>query len=149
MSKGNDYIVPAIAVGAGVYFYNDLKKLFATDRGANNAVAQEVLTADYFSPDFWKKGGSGTLLLTVASAQEICKRLYKAKGFLWDDQDVIFAIFKTFKTKSQVSFVTMHFANMYNKDLPKYILGGNLDTEGAYELAQIKKIVDPLPNFRA
>jgi hypothetical protein len=43
----------------------------------------------------------------------------------------------------------MHFANMYNKDLPKYILGGNLDTEGAYELAQIKKIVDPLPNFRA
>lgn len=149
MSRNTDYIVPAIAIGAGIYFYKDLKKLFTTDRGENNATAQEVLIADYFSPDFWRKGGLGTLLLTVASAKEIAKKIYNAKGFLWDDQDVLFAVFKSFKTKSQISFVAMTFANMYNKDLPKYILGSNLDTEGAYELTQIKKIVDPLPNFRA
>lgn len=140
---------PVIIVGGGLIFFNQLKNFFGFSvREENNQTAQQTITANYFDPKFWRTGGDGTLILKQSSAEKFAKQVKDAKGILWDDQDELFAVFKSMKTKSQVSYLSMVFSDLYKKDLPTYILGNNLDTEGAAELVKIKSIVDPLPKYK-
>lgn len=143
-----DQYLPFILV-AGVVFagYKLLQKIglvkTAADAAAANA-ASSLQTANYFSTDFYKKGGAGTMILTAEASDYLAKAVYDSKGWFNDDEDKLYGVFKSLKTKSQVSFLADVFYQKYRRDMISYISSFLNDSE----LYKLKNIIDPLPNYR-
>lgn len=141
-------IMPYVIIG-GVIFagYKLLQKIglvkTAADAAASNAAAS-LQNANYFSPDYYKTGGAGTLILTAAASDFLAKSIYDSKGIFNDDEDKLFGVFKSLKTKSQVSFLAEVFYRKYKRDMIAYINSFLNDKE----MLTLKNIVDKLPNYK-
>lgn len=105
---------------------------------------QQLSTGNYFDPDFYKKGGTGTLLLTVSGATNLAKIIYDAKGIINDDEAAVYGVFQSLKTRSQVSFLAEVFFKIYKKSLLAYLQSFLNDSE----LAVVAKICNKLPDFK-
>jgi hypothetical protein len=105
---------------------------------------QQLSTGNYFDPDYYKKGGAGTLLLTVSGATNLSKIIYDAKGILNDDEAAVYGVFQSLKAKSQVSFLAEVFFKTYKKSLLAYLQSFLNDTE----LAIVAKICNKLPDYK-
>lgn len=107
-----------------------------------------------FSPTFWQKGPTGTLLLYEATAQKFVYDIYHALGFWHDDFDTIYGIFQTMKTKSQVSYLADKFQKRYNVGLLSFLNDGNstlsLPWDGLRNsnLSKIIDLVNSLPDYK-
>lgn len=106
-----------------------------------------------FSASFYKYGGTGTKLLTVAAADQYAARLYNAMGYVYDDEAAVFSVFRSLKTKSQVSFLCERFRIKYGVDLLEFLKRGKNQFNAASglnndELATIINIVNKLPNYK-
>lgn len=143
MAKQTDLLpigLIAIAVVVGIPLF----KLTGIIPGRNEGNANAVVGANYFDPKWYKTGGSGTYLLNSASATLLAKNIYDSKGYFNDDEDKLFGVFKSLKTKSQVSYLAEFFYKKYSKDLVAYLQTFLNDDE----MARLKKIIDPLPNYK-
>lgn len=69
--------------------------------------------------------------------------IIKAKGFLNDNEVLVFTVFKNFKSKFQVYYFSEFFKSYQKKDLISF-LSDFLDTS---ELNTINNIINKLPNF--
>jgi len=106
-----------------------------------------------FSPNFWKIGPAGRLLLTSASSDNFTKRIYDAFGAFTDDEAAVYPVFRQLKSKSQVSYLSDKFQQKYNTDLLTYLqkgyssynLASGLSVE---ELQIIFSIVNSLPKYK-
>ena len=113
------------------------------DDKAEEAAFQQLANSNAFDPDFWKKGGSGTLILTAAGSASYAEIIYKADK-INDDEAAVYGVFEALKTKSQVSYLSQKFFERYRKSLKGY-LGDFLDSS---ELAKVATIVNKMPNYR-
>lgn len=107
-----------------------------------------------FSSAFYKYGGAGTALLTVASADQYAKRIYDAMGYLTDDEAAVYSVFRSMKTQSQVSFLCERFRIKYGLDLLEFLKKGKNQYNAASglnsdELATVINIVNRLPKYKA
>jgi hypothetical protein len=105
---------------------------------------QQLSTGNYFDPDFYKKGGAGTMLLTMSAASSYAKIIYDAKGILNDDEAAVYGVFQSLKTRSQVSFLSEVFFKTYKKSLIAYLMSFLNDSE----LAIVAKICNRLPDYK-
>ena len=100
-----------------------------------------------FSPRYYKQFKKATLL-NNASAKSLSKKIYDSLGNLTgDDETAIYGVFRSLKSKTQVSYLAETFQGLYGKDLfgflrnaGKYYYGGLNDTE----LGIVLNIVDKL-----
>lgn len=94
---------------------------------------QEVENAsgskDYWNPNWWNlpvdqfpiKGVKSVQLLTQAAAKDSVNKLWDATGFFNDDEEAIYAVFRSLKYKSQVSFLAYWFNALKGKDLYQWL----------------------------
>lgn len=106
-----------------------------------------------FSPNFYKSGGVGTLLLTLANRQNYAKRIYDALGVFTDDESAVFSVFRQLKSQSQVSHLAEYFTQKYKTDLLDYLKRGYSSWNPASglsseELQIILNIVNNLPKYK-
>ena len=109
--------------------------------------------ANPFSSAFYKYGGAGTALLTVATADNYAKRIYNAMGWLTDDEAAVYSVFRSLKTQSQVSFLAERFRIKYGTDLLEFLKKGKNQFNAASglnsdELATVINIVNKLPKYK-
>jgi len=142
----NGTLLAVGGISALAYFgvLNPLLKLFGIKESDASKKVKDLDTADYFNPNFWRKGGVGTLIINAAGAQGYTKLIYDSKGTFNDDEAKLYGVFRALKTKSQVSYLAMKFQERYSKGLYEYIK--NFLNDG--ELVTLKNILDPLPNFK-
>lgn len=139
---------------AGLILVRRIMVNFGLAKGAGERRAEQA-QEDPGSPwkgAFWKRGGTGTLLLTVAQADNYSTKIYEALNWYSDDEDTVIGIFNSLKTKSQVSWLAEKFFIKYNKDLLQWLKEGSdlfpWNGLGSDELQRILNIVDKLPNYR-
>jgi hypothetical protein len=101
-----------------------------------------------FNPNYWKNKNSK--ILTNAASTQFVNQIWDSVGWLNDDFERVFGIFKMLKTKSQVSYLAMKFLELKQKDLLTWLLGGGLfsypaDRFSSEEVGQIVAYVNNLP----
>jgi|694.fasta_scaffold12328_9 hypothetical protein len=109
-----------------------------------NDAMKELSSSDYFDPDYWRKGGAGTLLIKNDTANLLAERLYNAKGIFNDNESAVYGVFQLLKTRSQVSYLAMIFYQKYNKSMLTYLLEFLNDQE----MLTVAKITNKLPNYK-
>lgn len=143
-----------LASGAVVLVFLGGRKIFealgliksADDKKSEAEIKEAILNlseGDYFDPDYWRKGGAGTLILTAAAADNFAKMIFDAKGFLNDDEAKVYGVFQSLKTRSQISYLAMIFFNKYKKSLLTYLL----EMFNESEMVSLAKITNKLPKF--
>lgn len=99
-----------------------------------------------YEKDYWNPGyiaGRQAMLLTDASARALTKQLWDAAGIFNDDEEQIYAVFRSLKYRSQVAFLAFYFAKLYKKDLYTWLRDSVLNKE---ELATVLSITNKLPS---
>lgn len=59
--------------------------------------------------------------LSNAEVQDLCKRLYDAKGFFNDDENAVYSVFQSIPYKSYICQLTVAFESLYGKNLINYL----------------------------
>lgn len=159
MKKDNQQIIIYLA-GAGLLYFGILKpvlnKLGITKSAEDRVIENQTNLPNNinpFSPEFYKKAPGGSLLLKVSFADQLAERLHKAMGYFTDDEAVIFSVFRSLRTQSQVSFLSDRFQQIYKTDLLEYLKrGDNNWNPGAglneSELNTVISIVNKLPKYK-
>jgi hypothetical protein len=102
------------------------------------------LSKDYWNPN-WFASGAGkytVALLPEEIAKAYVKRLKNAEGYVNDDEEAIFAVFRLLKAKSQVSWLAYWFNKQYKKDLYTWLRDAVLNEK---ELNTVLNIIGKLP----
>lgn len=148
MANKNDYSNYLLPVGllAIVFFGGKaiLTKLGIVTPGDQAQDIKMLTTANYFDPDFYKSGGAGTKILTIADAERLSRMIRDAKGILNDDESKVYGVFEQLRYQSQVSFLSAIFFRMYGVSLYGYLREFLNDAE----IARVASICNKLPKYR-
>lgn len=103
-------------------------------------------------PEFYKTGPAGTLILNRSSAEMLAREFHDAFGSFEDDEELIFARFRDYRTQSQLSYTADVFFQTYGKDLFTYLRGGPWwmvggDRLSDAELNRLHEIILHLPKY--
>jgi len=99
----------------------------------------------------------GSLLLKSDLANKYAQQIYDAFGFFGDDEAVIFGIFRSLKTQSQVAWLAKAFKEKYKTDLLTFLQKGSKTTQymrpvssglNASEMTQIINIIKSKPKYK-
>jgi len=127
-----------------------LLELLGLQKDKNVALieAQQATTNSAWNPNFWRTQGS--TILTNAAATNFVNQIWNSVGWLNDDFEKVFGVFKLLKTKSQVSYLAMKFQEQKQKDLLSWLLGGGAlsypaDRFSSEEVGQLVQYVNNLP----
>lgn len=130
-----NYLFPVAIIGVLLVVAKPLKALFeglnVSDTEAEKENRKNVeqleksgVSSNYWAPRYYKellqfaaKRKQKVNLLTVASADALCKRIYESVGTFTDKPAQGLSAFKQLKTKSQVSFLAERFSKLYRADL--------------------------------
>lgn len=96
----------------------------------------------FWNPNFYKAGPAGTLLLKVATADDLAKQIYDAIGLFDDDEEAVIAVFKSLRTQSQASFLAERFSLIYHADLLTWLRGSGYWPKDRLSDADVKQITD-------
>lgn len=140
------------AVGLGIYIlYKPIKAIFdtfgITQSQTSQAVQQQQTSGSKspFSPLYWRSVKNARIL-TQSQAMAKAKAIEESIGYtkLKPDFSKILAIFKTLQYKTQVSFLSDKFAQMYKTDLLDYLKNGksNFLVQNALNDNQVQTIID-------
>jgi len=110
--------------------------------------AQQNTTNSAWNPNFW--GRKNSTILTNVAATNYVNQIWSFVGWINDDFEKVFGIFKSLKTKSQVSYLAMKFLELKQKDLLTWLLGGGAfsypaDRFSSEEVGQLVAYVNNLP----
>ena len=97
---------------------------------------------EYYN-NFFATAPGGHALLTQAGAAAYVDTLWDATGYLNDDEEQIYGVFRAMKTKSQVAALAKRFNQLKNKDLYGYLS----DYLNEAELLKVKGIIDQKPTY--
>lgn len=104
-----------------------------------------------WNPNFWKQPAPfAHFTLTEKFAQELAKKIYNAWGKFNDDEQAIFAVFRSLRSQAQLSQLAYYYSKNYNQDLltrlkaPWYYKDDGLDD---LEFKVIAEIVVKLPTY--
>lgn len=105
-----------------------------------------------FSPIFYKYAPAGSLLLTRARAEQLANELFDALGYWYDDEAKVMGVFRSLKTKSQVSILADVFNQLHKTDILEFMRKGKgVMWEAGLndnELAQVINYVNNLPKYK-
>jgi hypothetical protein len=146
-----------IALTAGGKIINKLLTLLGFQDSQATQNIDNIFTAppniNPWSPDFWRYGPpSQTRILTAEAADSYAKQIYDAINWYGDDEEKIFAVFRSMPTQSCVSYLAMTFRDKYGKDILSFLRGGSWYQPGAdglsdAELDKVNSIVLSLPKY--
>lgn len=106
----------------------------------------------FWSPEMWKKGPAGTLIITEAGCQHLFSEIYNSFSPFGDDEARIYAAFKTLKTQSQLSYFAWWVREKHGVDLLRWLHGGNVgpigDNLSVAEIAVITDYFNKLPRWK-
>ena len=105
-----------------------------------------------FNPNFFRYAPAGSLLLTRAQAEKLANDIFDALGYWYDDEAKIYGVFRSLKTKSQVSFLSDVFNQLHKLDLLEFLRKGKgvMPETGLNdtELSEVIGIVNRLPKYK-
>jgi hypothetical protein len=104
----------------------------------------------YWDPSFWKKGGTGTLILKGQMVADLMTLLEWSFGAFNDDEAAVINAFKTFKTQSQLSYFADQFQQKKGKRLADWLFSDSWpdDRLSLSEMAEINKYIEKLPKYK-
>ena len=73
----------------------------------------------------------------------LVEQLWDATGYFNDDEEAIYGVFRSLKTKSQVAFLAKRFFELKGQDLYNYLSNYLNDSE----LLNVKGIIDSKPMY--
>lgn len=142
-----------LAVGAGIAVIwgltglkGFLNKLGITESQDTKDLDKEAANPySPWSPLFWTKGPTGTILLRVADMEKMYQTLQDSWGYFDDDEEKAKGVIKGLKTQSQLSFFSDWMKKTKSIDLFDYMRGGaywhRLEDSDMNELTEyIKKL---------
>ncbi len=152
------------AVGGGLWFFTKRKKVGTAEEssvGGKNTSSKIKLdpvsgtagvkvegTTDPWDSNFWKdmsrQIGGKVKILTVASANNLAKVLYDAKGVFNDDEDGVYAAIGALKSKTQLSYLSEVFLKNHKTGLKDYLKSFLSEDE---ELPKVNTMVAALPAY--
>jgi len=106
--------------------------------GAQGTV-DDIKFSSAFNPEYYKSRPVSELT-TVASAQARAKTIYDAKGFFYDDEEVVFKVFNNAKSKAVISQISEAFAKKYGTPLYQFLRSMMWDSELAIIQARLKQL---------
>lgn len=153
-----------VAVGGGLWFFTKRKKVGAAEDssvGEKNTSSKTKPasvsgtagvkiegTTDPWDSNYWKdmsrQIGGKVKILTAASANNLAKTLYDAKGVFNDDEDDVYAVIGALKSKTQLSFLSEVFSENYKTGLKDYLKSFLSEDE---ELPKVNTMVAALPAY--
>jgi len=123
-------VMPIVLIGAGLLSFDLIKKLL-TSVGIWDSAATKNLDAvstsanTFWSPNYYTQFSSYSYAIDTSQATALANQIYNAFGMFNDDEDAVFAVFRTLKTKSNVSFLAKVFSDVYHQDLLTFLRGGS------------------------
>ena len=146
MDKMSDNL-KAPFVGLGVM--DSPEQAAAAASAASHAQTMENLGINSpFSPAYYvakSTNNKSVHLLTAAASQGLSRKIYDAIGFFYDEPNEILAAIKTCTYKTQISFLSKVFADMYGKDLFNFLQEKLDRTEQKITFGRIVDYVNKLP----
>lgn len=153
-----------LTIGAFALAYFGIIRPILNKLGITNSAAQQLINnqsnlpnnLNPFSPLFYQTNearNSRALLLTSETANKYADILYKAMGYISDDEAAVYSVFRALKTKSQVSFLCDVFQKKYSIDLLEFLKRGKNQYNAASglnsdELKTVIDIVNSLPKYK-
>jgi hypothetical protein len=109
----------------------------------NQAAVNLTKNQDFFDPDYLVQlmKTNTCLTLTTYGQKLYSKIIYDAKGVFNDNEEAIYGVFRTLKTKTQVSSLAKGFFDIYKLDLYGFLE----NVLNLSELGKISEIVNKLP----
>lgn len=104
-----------------------------------------------WNPNFWKQPAPiSHTIFTEKYVQDLAQKIYNAWGKFNDDEQAIFAVFRSLRSQAQLSQLCYYYSKKYNQDLltrlkaPWYYANDGLDD---IEFKVIAEIVLKLPTY--
>ncbi len=109
----------------------------------NNAASNPQ---SFWSPLFWKQVYN-PVIMTRASAENICRIIYDAMGVFNDNEEQAIGALKALKYQAQVSFLAEVFFSLYGMDLITFLRGGSwpMDRLSDTDVADLNSYISKLP----
>jgi hypothetical protein len=99
-----------------------------------------------FNPNFWKTIPNATIIKTDA-VNKFAETIWNSVGWFNDDFDAVLGVFKSLKTKTQVSYLVYKFNQLYKKDLLNWLLGTTYPSD-RYSAEQVNQIINLVKNYK-
>lgn len=115
----------------------EASKIKDAQRQQRKVVTTTVLKSDLFKPTYWKSQSKSSLL-PEDTAKNLAKKIKKAWGFLNDDEDGIYGVFRSLTNKAQVSQLAFFYLSEYGDDLASVLV----DRLNKKELNNVYNIID-------
>lgn len=146
-----------LIVGAGVIGFTLVKQLLEKSgiwkSAATKAIDELAQTSgNFWDPNYWQTGnGSFTSPLSEDDAIALLAQIKSAFGILTDNREQVIAVFKSLKSKANVSFLAWEFQKQDQSDLLTFIRtgGGILPWDGLSDadVLAITNYINTLPNY--
>lgn len=146
-------LMPLLLIGGAVIGFDLLKKLFESIGIWNSAETkqldnQESNPSSYWNPNYYTQFSSYSYAIDTSQAMALAKQIYDSFGMFNDCEECVKSVFKSLRTKSNVSFLAKIFAQVYDQDLLSFLRGGiwPQDRLSDADVAEIDSYISKLPN---
>ena len=127
VGKDEKIILLGVAAVGLVYFgvLNPLLKFIGLKDSEETTALNNTATSTIspWLPNFWKSV-PGAMILTRAAAEKMAATLYDSFGWFNDSEDQAKAVIRSLKFKTQLSFLSQVFTEIYGLDLLSFLRGG-------------------------
>lgn len=151
MAEGNNISgKDLLYIGGGVVAFFAIKKVLvklgiATGEGEQSVINNIANPYSPWKPQYWQEQNKKVTVALIkrATAEGYARTIHNAFGIFQDDFNAILSVFSALKTKTQVSFLSQVFAEMYKEDMLSFLTdgGGILPWDGLSD-AHLKQLTD-------
>lgn len=131
-------VIKKILTSLGIWKSNETKQLDSQATDPNS----------FWNPNFYKQFNSYTYAINTNQATDYAKRIYESFGFFNDCEECVKAVFYELKTKSNVSFLSKIFQDIYGQALLPFLRGGiwPQDRLSDSDVSELNNYISKLPN---
>jgi hypothetical protein len=142
-----------IAVGLLVVVFFGGRKIFqflglidTKDDKEKEAALNEIKNEDFWNySNYLANAPDGHQIYTAAYTDTLAEKLWDATGWLNDNEEEIYGVFRGLPTKSAMAFLAQRFFVKYDQDLYSY-LDEYLNDD---EMIRLNTIISPKPEYYA
>lgn len=108
---------------------------------ANAALIDNAAKYLQFDPTYWKRLPTGSIIYSTAGATVQAKKINDAFGYINDDEEAIYNVFRSARSKGHASIIAYEYSALFNADLFE-TLKARLSVS---EMATVIKITESKP----
>lgn len=136
MSDTMKWIIFGLVIILGIKILKDVGILDTKE----DKQADALSTLSALDPKYYTTLKGKVNITTFARAKDLAKKLFDAKGYLYDTDEQAIGVIKQLKNKAQVSYVAKIFFNLYARDLGTY-----LEFMSEKNMASMNNFISKLP----